>query len=312
MTDVADLGSITLPSLVPTTPEHGALDLQRLEEGALVDAVVPDGVAEPFGLYAFASTDVGAELGRNLERAVFLETFGDTPELLAAEYAPYEASSLFFVVVDHRRRVAAGVMRVILPSAVGAKSLNDLGREWGDDPAVVLARTTGAPPESAIWDVATLAVAPEYRGRATAGLVSLSLYQALFMTGERWGNRGLVAILDTAVLRMLQWQLAGLFASFPGIDSRPYLGSASSRPVWCDIATWRARLREVKPVLHDLFFEGIGHEEAMASPSWDAAAATARAISSPDVEGRYWAVDDSDAEILRSTLGSSLSGTGLQ
>ncbi|MBW8825573.1 MAG: hypothetical protein JF603_04365 [Acidobacteria bacterium] len=300
MTDILDFNSIDIRTI----------DLSRLEESVLIGQVVPEGVTEPFGLYGFRSDEPGAELGRQLERSVFRESFGDSPELLAAEYDPYEASSFFFVVIDHRRRVTAGVMRVILPSGAGLKSLNDLAREWGKDPAEVIAGTDGAPRTHAVWDVATLAVSPDYRGQAAAGLVSLSLYQALFMTGTRWGNEFLVAILDTAVLRMLQWQLASLFRSFEGVAAGPYLGSASSRPVWCDIAEWRDRLLDAKPVLHDLFFHGTGHEEAVAAPDWDRLATVVReaCLAANYKDGS----DDSVAAIRRNTAGISSAGIGRQ
>lgn len=286
------------------------LDLSRLEQRALVDAIVPEGATEPFGLYVLRGDQPAADLGRQLERAVFLETFGDTPELLAAEYDAYEASSVFFVVVDHRRRRAAGVMRVILPSPVGLKSLNDMARGWARSADDAIEATEGAPRTGAVWDVATLAVDPEYRGNAAAGLVSLSLYQALFMTGVRWGNEFLVAVLDVAVLRMLQWQLANLFRSFEGVAAAPYLGSKASRPVWCDISEWRERLQAARPELYELFFEGTGHEPAVASPDWEAAAASMREVSDP---ARYGAViGESAAATRRSTAGISAAGTGLQ
>ena len=63
---------------------------------------------------------------------MFLEAFGNTAELLADEYGPYEASSFFICVVDHLRMLPAGVMRVVLPSPRGFKSLNDIEPVWGE------------------------------------------------------------------------------------------------------------------------------------------------------------------------------------
>ncbi|HLM95539.1 MAG TPA: hypothetical protein VK283_04440, partial [Acidimicrobiales bacterium] len=76
----------------------------------------------PLGVYLFRSSDPASELARHVERVVFLETFGNTPELLIKEYAPYEEASIFLCVVDHLRQVPAGTMRVLLPSPLGFKT----------------------------------------------------------------------------------------------------------------------------------------------------------------------------------------------
>ncbi len=248
------------------------IDLGRAETGALVDAVVPAAPAEPFGLYAFHAGQPGAELARQVERAVFFDAFGDTPELLAAEYADYEPATFFFVVIDHRRRVPAGAMRVIVPSDAGLKSLDDLLRVWGRSAADVL-EGTPAFPTGTSWDLATLAVHPEYRGAATSGLVSLSLIQALNMTAPALGVAAYVTVLDSVVLRFLQWQLNKPFQTFTGIDARPYLGSPLSQAVFCDVAEWRARLASANATLHELLFDGTGQEAAVRPLDWAAVSA---------------------------------------
>ena len=103
--------------------EHGEeLDLVHHEMRQLVAEVSdPDAVA-PFGVYVWSSSEPGAELGRHLERRVFGEFFGNSPETLAEEYGPYEEASSFFCVVDHRRQLPAGVLRVIRPSPAGFKT----------------------------------------------------------------------------------------------------------------------------------------------------------------------------------------------
>lgn len=185
-----------------------------------------------------------AELGRAIERDVFAEAFGDTPELLAAEYAPYEAASTFFVAVDAGSGEPAGVIRVITPSPAGFKSVEDLGR-FTDRPVpelldgrVDLART---------WDIATLAVSPAHR----AGAVSKALYATVCTAAEHAGITNYVAVLDAAVLRLLQWQLRGMFVPYEGVAPAPYLGSDRSVAVWSDLVAWRQRLAAEDPVLHD-------------------------------------------------------------
>jgi hypothetical protein len=243
------------------------IDLGRAEETTLVERVMRPNATEPFGLYAFNASEPGAELGRRVERAVFFDAFGDTADELADEYDPYEPASYFFVVIDHRRRIAAGAMRVIMPTDAGQKSLDDLLRVWGRSADGVISGTATFPTGTA-WDLATLAVHPQYRGAATSGLVSLSLIQALNMTAPPSGVSAYVTVLDSVVLRFLQWQLNKPFQAFAGIDARPYLGSPLSQAVFCDVTEWRDRLAIANPALHELLFEGTGQEAAVAPLDW--------------------------------------------
>src|SRR5580700_11513343 len=129
-------------------------------------ALAAPGIPAPLGVYLFRATDPAAELARHVERVVFMETFGNTPELLAKEYAPYEDASIFLCVVDHLRRVPAGTMRIVLPSVVGFKTLDDAEPVWGEPVAAMAARTDIDIDLARTWDIATLAVDPAYRGKA--------------------------------------------------------------------------------------------------------------------------------------------------
>jgi hypothetical protein len=244
------------------------VDLIRAETEELTRAVVGLDRAEPFGVYLFGATDPGSGLARAVERDVFWETFGNTPELLQQEYGPYDAASIFFCVVDHRRRIPVGMMRVIVPSAAGLKSLNDIATAWGQDPALAQARTGVSLPAATTWDVATLAVRKDYRGTAARGLVSLALYQRLNMAILRFGVTHLVAILDTKVLRVLQLQLHNMFHPFAGVEPQPYLDSPVSLPVWCDVRDHAVRLAAVDRVIYNILFDGEGLADAVAAPDW--------------------------------------------
>ena len=217
----------------------------------------------PFGVYALGPADPGAELVRDLERAVLLETFGNTPDLVAKEYGAYEDASLFLCVMDHRRGVAAGAMRVIRPSPVGLKSVHDIEAAWGETAEHMAARTGITLDLERTWDIATLVVAEEYRGKATMGLVAIGLYQALALATPRCGVAWLLAVLDVPVFRMIRWRLRMPLAGFAGVAPRPYLGSAASLPVWCDVAATERRLARSDPGMHDLYFRGVGLEPAV-------------------------------------------------
>jgi hypothetical protein len=244
------------------------LDLVDAELRGLAEGVIDTDSAQPFGLYVFRSDDPASELARYLERGVFLEAFGNSPELLTREYGPYEDACTFLCVIDHRRRVPAGMMRLILPSDAGLKSLIDLELVWEEELGEVLLRTGVNFAPERVWDIATLAVGVGYRGRAAAGLVSLALYQSLIMSAFQSEIDYFVTILDAVVLRAVQGQIKRPFSVFPGVNAQSYLGSKSSLPVWCDIRTWSRRLAEVDPTLYELFFKGHGLEAAVAPPDW--------------------------------------------
>ena len=228
-----------------------------------------------FGVYVLPSQDPAAELARSVEREVFLEFFGNTPELLAAEYGPYESSSVFLCVVDHVLRQPAGVMRIILPSPRGFKSLHDVESRWGQPVDDVLARSGIDLDRSELWDVATLAVRSEYRGAASGGLVSLGLFQALAMLGPRSGVRWAFAILDVIVLDLIQTEFLRPFTLLDGLSPKRYLDSPSSLPVLLDADDFESRLRFRAPSMAEILFDGRGLESVISTPPWDITVAPA-------------------------------------
>jgi len=240
----------------PSDPSDAAV--RRL----VVEVMAPD-PPEPFGVYLFRSDEPGGALGRRVEQKVFLEVFGNTPELLAKEYQPYRAASFFLCVVDHRRRLPAGVMRMLVPSDAGFKTANDVPAIWLEPLDAMAMRTGLVIDPSRTWDIATLAVAAEYRGKATTGLVTLGLYQALSTLTLRSGIEWLIAILDRRVFRMVRWQLKMTFAGFKDVPALPYLGSPASLPVWCSMSEGKRRLVADHPELYELLVEGRGLEAAM-------------------------------------------------
>ncbi|MGO8685434.1 MAG: hypothetical protein ACLQUT_12775 [Thermoleophilia bacterium] len=239
----------------------GELDEAGLRR--LAQEVVDPAANEPFGAYLFTSEQAGARLARALEQRVFLESFGNTAALLAAEYGDYEAHSVFLCLIDQHRKLPVGMMRILLPSTAGFKSLNDIEPVWGEPAATLIARTGLAFDPLATWDIATLAVAADYRGKATAGLVSMGLYQTLSLAAKRCSIDWFVAILDLPVFRLLRWQLHLIFAGYSGAAPRPYLGSVASMPAWCEVAEADKRLAATDPDLHAILVAGTGLEAAL-------------------------------------------------
>jgi hypothetical protein len=217
-----------------------------------------------------------SELARGVERAVFDEFFGNSPELLAAEYGPYEAATFFLCVLDHRRRLPAGMGRVVRPSPAGLKSLTDIESVWGDRLDDVLARTNLTFEADRVWDIATLAVDAEYRGRATDGLVSLAIYQGIAQGALRCDVRWLVTILDVVVLDLIQQATSEPFRHFVGVEPLRYLDSPASRPVYCDLDAYFSRLQGVDLSMYEILVDGHGLEPAVRPPRWGSALAGLR------------------------------------
>jgi hypothetical protein len=223
--------------------------------------------ATPFGLYVIPGRDPAAELGRSIEVAVFEEFFDNSPELLDAEYSPYDDNSLFLVVLDHRLRRPAGVLRILLPHGP-TKSLDDIERAWGEDPAEVIARTRPEIDRTLLWDIATLAAMPDYRGSSTNGLITLSLYQALAVLGTQNGIKWVVAVLDLVVLDLIQQMISRPFHPFRGLEPRRYLDSPSSLPVFLEADDYQPRLALTDPDMYEILFEGRGLEAAVSTPDY--------------------------------------------
>lgn len=241
---------------MPSTPD--AFEVRDLIKSA-IDLSAP----EPFGTYLFANFEPGAEIARDLERSVFLEAFDNTPALLHDEYHQFERASIFLCVIDHRRVACAGMMRMILPikGGPGLKSLLDVEPVWSQSAESLLEASGFNYQPNHTWDIATLAVAREYRTAASLGLMHIGLYQAVARLGRHFDVTLLVAILDYAVYRLIRLQLRRCFIALA--DERPYLGSIRSVPSCCALQVAEAETRENDPALHELIYVGSAIKPAL-------------------------------------------------
>ncbi len=141
------------------------------------------------------------DAAREVEAQVFLQAFGNTPEVMQQEYGPYDDRSRFVTVIDDSTGRAVGTARIILPDATGeVKTLTDVaGAPWhlaGRD-GLRAAGLAGSP----VWDSATLAVDPRHRRNAAGAEVTLALVHGLWRHTRLSDIRGAVTILDDHVLR---------------------------------------------------------------------------------------------------------------
>jgi hypothetical protein len=181
-----------------------------------------------FGCYLIADSSPYSDIARGVECGVFQRFFGNDPEVMVAEYGEYEAQSSFFFVVDREREQAAGALRVIANSIHGLKTLNDIAREPLSLPLDRVIVDHGIYDLDKCWDVGTLAVLDDYRGKTTGYLVSTILYGLLREEILRIGLEHLVAVLDCHAYRQLVEALGVPFVPISGSGPFPYLGSARS------------------------------------------------------------------------------------
>jgi len=263
------------------TGERGRSSAERrlddLRERA--SEVVRD-ATEPMGVYAFRPEEPGAVLALAVEEQVFEEAIGDTAAAVVADqFSPYDHATLLFCVLDQHRKLPAAMLRLILPSKAGLKSLNDIGPTWGVPRDELFAASGFDYDPNHTWDVATLAIGPEYRAAAFQGMITMALCQAISMLGSRVGFPYSVALVHVPVLRMLQWKLHRPFNEFVGVEPRPYLDSPAILPAWMHLPEWHRRLADRDRVLLAMMTEGNGLEPAVRPPDWDKAAELSAEVS---------------------------------
>lgn len=215
-----------------------------------------------FAVHAVGGSSPAAVLGRTVEAQVFDEFFGNDTELMQGEYGPYEESSAFLLAIDLRDQVCAGVVRLILPSSAGLKSLNDIRNPAGPWGAAVAPDGNGSIngvelPHEATIDVATLAVAPAYRSRTSAAGVSVALLSSCIGFSDAHSYSHWVAILDMVPFSLIQ-AFGEPFLRFPGLDPAPYLDSGQSLPVHLELSSAHERVRHNNRDAYRLLVEREG------------------------------------------------------
>jgi hypothetical protein len=171
-----------------------------------------------------------ADVARTVERQVFEESFGNDTATMIAEYRRYEDDSLFFLVLDRRTGRPAGAARVI---DGGGKTLDDAPARIETELSTIVA--LHSLDSGRIWDFATLAVLPAYRGGKSGLTVSSLLYRTFLNAGRLAGVRHIVALLDRRAHRNLN--LLGVeFVPMAGAEPFEYLGSPATEALYVPFA----------------------------------------------------------------------------
>jgi hypothetical protein len=171
-----------------------------------------------------------ADVARTVERVIFEEAFGNDVATMTAEYRAYEEESLFFLILDRRTGMPAGAARVI---DRGGKTLADAPGCIGVPLAAIVAAHDLR--DGRIWDFATVAVLPEYRGGRSGLAVSSLLYRTFLRAGWLNDVRHIVVMLDHRAhrnMKLLGVELVALAGSQPF----EYLGSPSTEALYVPFA----------------------------------------------------------------------------
>jgi hypothetical protein len=239
------------------------VELRELARSVVAAAGDP---TEPFGTYLFLPSDPEAALVRAVEYEVFDEFFGNSPDLLDAEYGAYEPATVLIGVLDHRRALPVGACRVTRPSPLGLKTLADVEAVWHQDVDESVARTDLDWDPQAAWDAVTWAVAKDYRNKASDGLISISMLSVATRLMRSSGGRIWVSVLDCKVLELMDSVFPNGWIPFPGCDPIRYLDSPLSVPVYVDMDAYEPVLAARDAVMHGLLYEGVGSEPVMRQP----------------------------------------------
>ena len=177
-----------------------------------------------FACFTLEGTDPFANIARQVERAVFQDSWGNDAATMKKEYGPYDESSIFFMVVDTQENVPAGVIRMIRNSPLGLKTIVDLD-DVVKSPIAPIAipvddvmRHHGIDDLDRCWDGATAAVPRKYRRKLAT--MHVQLLRMMVINAMREDIQHFVSVLDAPVVRAAR-DVLGL-PLLPLVDTPPF------------------------------------------------------------------------------------------
>jgi hypothetical protein len=221
-----------------------------------------------FACFKLEGPDRFANIARQVERAVFEDSWGNDAATMKKEYGPYDESSIFFMVVDTEEKVPAGVVRMIRNSPLGLKTIVDL-----DDiikspiapiaiPVDDVMRHHGIDDLDRCWDGATAAVPRKYRRKLAT--MHVQLLRMLVLGAMRENIQHFVSVLDAPVVRAAR-DVLGL-PLLPLVDTPPFthMDAPNNQAVYAHIPSLlgpgQQRNRRVGQKIRDCLAEGSAHD----------------------------------------------------
>lgn len=200
---------------------------QRSRElcAALTEAFEPSGQA--LTMIELHGDDPRSDLCRALEQSVFDDAFGaivpHTPDMMAAEYGPYEDRSRFLTAVESSTMSIVGTLRII--EGYPNKTTTDLVASRVTDTAALGARYHFD--DGCTWDIGSVAVDKSFRRTLRTSPVSVPLYRALYVSALREGITDWTSVIDVDVLAFYK-RLGIPFERLMELDDVNYLGSQAT------------------------------------------------------------------------------------
>lgn len=184
------------------------------------------------------------DVARTLETRGF-EKFKNTPQDMVRLYGQHDraADNLFYhdLYVENGVASPAGALRMVRNQQNGIPTINELARKKKIDASLYgdfLYEFYGIDDPSKCWDIATAAVAPEYRRTQASAFV----YRAGLLGAKKAGVEHFFAIIDEDAYKNME-MLGFPFQPLPGETWQEFEGSPASLPVYGRVADFESAIQ---------------------------------------------------------------------
>jgi hypothetical protein len=221
--------------------------------------------------FEIEGSDPFANIARQIEREVFEDSWGNDSATMKKEYGPYDESSVFFLAVDTRAKVPAGVLRMIRNSPAGLKTIVDLDDSIKSPiapiaiPAGDVMRYHGIDDLDRCWDGATAAIPRRYRLKLTT--IHVQIMRVVSAAAIRENIQHFVAVLDAPVFKAARDVLGLPVVPLANTPPFTHMDAPNNQAVYAHVSSTLAVAmggnRKVGQKIRDCFaersFAGSGH-----------------------------------------------------
>lgn len=224
---------------------HYVYDMPDLERDALTREFLGTQTVttnDRFVCFEIEGTDPFANIGRQLEREVFFDSWGNDAAAMKSEYGPYDDASVFFLTVDTKFAAPAGVLRMIRNSSAGLKTIVDLDDVIKSPIAPVpipvgdVMRYHGIDDLDRCWDGATAAVLRRYRRKLPT--IHTQIMRVVSAAAIRDDIQHFVAVLDAPVFRTVRDVLRLPIVPLAGTPAFTHMDAPNNQAVYAHITTF--------------------------------------------------------------------------
>jgi hypothetical protein len=257
------------------------LSAEFLEREGLVGKIE----GKEFVVGLIKATDELSDIARSVETKVFSDRFSRSLSEVDAEYKKQDELSTFLALIDVTDRdnlKPMGALRIIeSDNELGLKSINDFVADTPDNPWIDEVKQLHFTPEEGYdpivawnrlcqrvgvtlkpeetFDIATLAVLPEYASSGSLDGASIGLYHSCLRYSFARGIKNFMSIQDLRPLEIIQ-AFGEPFETFPGIKPHPYGGPFDTIPAYAVFETGLKKIRDYDALIGQVLIDGVGLE----------------------------------------------------